>query len=225
MLLTQYERRMTSQRLCVSLLLGAALTPLAGYVGALAMPALMTLWFWSIVVSLWAMSLKLAAVLFLLPSLEGAKYAWPVTCILLPLTVGMQSRARWWTPLVCLLVGATGGLLVVYLQNRWNLAPAAGLAGAILGLTFGYVIWLADRHISIGGTIVKTSFPRSHWILGASLSVLFIFASAIYLVNSPQSQVAEVSVRDCGKLGGKLTPEKDSTSAPYYFKCVGELSK
>ena len=215
---------MISQRLCVSLLVGAALTPLAGYVGALAMPALVTVWFWSIVFSLLTMNLKLAALLILVPGLEGTKYVWPITCILLPLTVGVQGRARWWTPLVCLLVGVPGVLFVVYLQNRWDLALAAGLAGAILGLTFGYVIWLVDRHIPIAATIVKTSFPRSHRILGAWLSVLFIFASAIYLVNSPQRQVAEVSVRDCVKLGGKLTPEKDSASASY-FKCVGDFPK
>jgi hypothetical protein len=214
---------MTSQRLCFSLLLGAALTPLAGYLGAMTMPSLVTAWFWSLAVSLSLMSLKLAAVLVLVPGLEGMKYAWPVTCILLPFTVNVQSRARWWTPFVCLLVGATGGLVVVYLQNRWVLAPAAGFAGATLGIVFGYVIWLFERHIPIAETIAKTSFPGPHWVLGASLSVLFILATAIYLIRYPQSQIAEMS--DCGKLGGKLKPEKDSTSHSYYFKCVGELSK
>jgi hypothetical protein len=71
-------------RLFYSAAIGVSLTFLAGYVGSLAFPAAIELWCWSLLISLFV-NIKATAALLVTPSLYGAQFAWPVTCVLFPL--------------------------------------------------------------------------------------------------------------------------------------------
>jgi len=142
-------------RLTYCVLVGALLTPFAGYLGALAIPGMALLWAAGIVVALFSAP-KGALVLLVLPALAGAKFAWPVTCVVLPLTGLLLRRATAWAVPIGLVVGLTAGMLATYLtmisglmlvnpKDHLSFAIGGGVAGAVLGAIFGFALWRFDH--------------------------------------------------------------------------------
>lgn len=142
-------------RFLFTMLLGAAVTPLAGYVGSLAFPGLIVAWSLSLFASIFV-GLKVTAALLIVPGIFGAQFAWPVTCVLFPL-VGLR-----WRPVTAsatfafsafgaLLGGLStyvriaSGSLFVNPRNQFEFVAASVIAGAVLGGVFGYSLWRFDR--------------------------------------------------------------------------------
>jgi hypothetical protein len=142
-------------RFLFTVLLGAAVTPLAGYVGSLAFPGLIVAWSLSLFASI-VVSLKVTAALLIVPGIFGAQFAWPGTCVLFPL-VGLR-----WRPVTASATfafsafGALFGGLSTYVRiasgsffvnprNQFEFVAASVIAGAVLGGVFGYSLWRFDR--------------------------------------------------------------------------------
>ena len=142
-------------RFLFTMLLGAVLTPLAGYVGSLAFPSLIVVWSLSLFASVFV-GLKVTAALLIVPGMFGAQFAWPVTCFLFPL-VGLRLRpATPSAPFAFSTFGALFGGLSTYVliasgslfvnpRNQVEFVVASVIAGAVLGGIFGYSLWRYDR--------------------------------------------------------------------------------
>jgi hypothetical protein len=142
-------------RLVFLLVVGALITPLAGYLGAMTIPHLITMWFVGLVF-FFGVGLKAMLVLLIFPALVGAKWIWPVTCIVLPVADLMlrpwTARAIWIFALIgCVSAAATAYLLIelrVELINKINLGAfvvAGAWAGGVLGAIYGYILWRTER--------------------------------------------------------------------------------
>jgi|APCry1669192522_1035417.scaffolds.fasta_scaffold05460_3 hypothetical protein len=145
------------RRFLFSVLLGLLLTPLAGFFGALAIPGAAVFWLIGFVPSVF-LGVKAAAAMLAIPTLFGASFAWPVTCLVLP-TAGLFWRpATAWSPLFFAgVAGLTGGALT-YLRFKAGFLPtyinpinttlfsvASIYAGVLLGALFGLWLWRFDR--------------------------------------------------------------------------------
>jgi hypothetical protein len=142
-------------RLLFTMLLGAAVTPLAGYIGSLAFPGLIVAWSLSLLASIFV-GLKVTAALLIVPGIFGAQFAWPVTCVLFPL-VGIRWRpATASATFVFSAIGALFGGLSTYVRiasgslfvnprDQFEFLAASLIAGAVLGGVFGYSLWRFDR--------------------------------------------------------------------------------
>jgi hypothetical protein len=143
------------------MLLGAALTPLAGYVGSLAVPGLFVIWSWSLFVSIFV-DIRATAALLIMPGIFGAQFAWPITCVLFPL-VGLR-----WRPLtlsatfgffalgapfggLSTFVWIASGSLLVNPRDQFEFVVGSVIAGAVLGGIFGYSLWRFDRMYPVRG--------------------------------------------------------------------------
>jgi hypothetical protein len=135
---------------------GAILTPLIGYVGALAFPKLVIVWLYGVWFAGATGGLKAALVGLIVPGLYGLKWGWPVTCVILPLTAFILPRLGALSPFVFLVIGAAAELAVTYLTivlglefvnptNLHGFLRAGLLAGAVVGLVFGFVLWRIDH--------------------------------------------------------------------------------
>jgi hypothetical protein len=142
-------------RLLFTMLLGAAVTPLAGYIGSMAFPGLIVAWSLSLLASIFV-GLKVTAALLIVPGIFGAQFAWPVTCVLFPL-VGIRWRpATASATFVFSAIGALFGGLSTYVRiasgslfvnprDQFEFLAASLIAGAVLGGVFGYSLWRFDR--------------------------------------------------------------------------------
>jgi hypothetical protein len=159
-------------RLFFLVLIGALLTPLAGYIGALAIPNLIPVWLAGLVLMFGTKTgLNAVLILFIFPALYGAKWIWPVTCVIFPLVGLLLRRSTARTPWLFLAIGCVGGAAIVYalvefrlylpaglrvgLFNKINLTTfmlAGSVAGAALGALYGYILWRTDRWWSVPGT-------------------------------------------------------------------------
>jgi hypothetical protein len=139
-----------------SVVVGISLTFLAGYVGSFAFPEAVAIWFWSLLISVFAGGAKATAALLIVPSMFGLQFAWPVTCILLPLIGLVRQPATTSSVFVLSGCGALLGALVtrarfavdlvfiVGLQNQSDFVIASAIAGAALGGMFGFCLWRFD---------------------------------------------------------------------------------
>ena len=142
-------------RFSFTMLLGAALTPLAGYIGSLAFPGLIVIWSWSLFASIFV-DLKATAALLIVPSIFGAQFAWPITCVLFPLmglrwrpftvsaTFGFSAMGALFGGLSTYVRTASGSLLVNP-RDQFEFVVGSVIAGAVLGGIFGYSLWRFDR--------------------------------------------------------------------------------
>jgi hypothetical protein len=154
----------TTMRLGFSIVLGLLVTPLAGFIGAVMFPGLLIIWLVPTVYSLLAIfagpspaeAMKTLLAMLSIPALTGAYFAWPVTCIILPVAAALWRPVTAWASLVFLFVGFIAGGLTTYVLVRapWikinsndhaNLYLAGVFAGAIYGSLFGRVMWRYDR--------------------------------------------------------------------------------
>jgi hypothetical protein len=142
-------------RLFYSAAIGVSLTFLAGYVGSLAFPAAIELWCWSLLISLFV-NIKATAALLVTPSLYGAQFAWPVTCVLFPLIGLVRQPATMSSVFALGACGALLGALTTYIRfashliyfvderNQLDFVFASAIAGAVLGGVFGFCLWRFD---------------------------------------------------------------------------------
>jgi putative flippase GtrA len=183
---------MPARRGSFTILLGIALTPLAGFLGVV-VSALSPLWLFGLGLGL------LAAPVFLAVSLvtvfKGALYAWPLTCMILPLTAVFVRPVTHISFLVFALVGLIGGPLsftfmssmsdaAMHPDSFRSLAAASAFAGVILGTIFGFIVWRYDRL-----TFERTdnSASRRTLKLGMVLSAAFLIVALVGLAAIPPS--------------------------------------
>jgi hypothetical protein len=143
-------------RIFFSLAVGVSLTFLAGYVGSLAFPEVVVVWFWSVLISIFVGDAKSTLALLFVPSMIGAQFAWPVTCILFPLIGLVRQPATISTVFVFSGCGALLGASITYVrfvthlvdfvtsQNHPHFVLASAIAGAVLGGVFGFCLWRFD---------------------------------------------------------------------------------
>lgn len=142
---------MMNKRMFFSVLLGIAVTPLAGFIGSLVFPLLVIASLWAILVGkglmvLWAMSLL------------GAKFIWPVTIVFFPLLSAILSPAGVWVPYAFMVLGGFAGFATAYTfvclgsspipdPKDWQVFVAATvLASTLLGLLYGYWLRRFDQY-------------------------------------------------------------------------------
>ena len=155
-----------ARRLGYSIAVGIALTLLAGYVGFLMFPLPFLGWLMIAIGSILSIfkdpSLRHVTFIvsvFLAPGVAGAYFAWPVTCIILPLAAALwrpaTERMRW----VLLCLGAAAGGLAIYAMTyavrakhwmavsggRTSYYLAGVAAGAVCGFIFGRAMWRYDQ--------------------------------------------------------------------------------
>ncbi len=173
-----------------TVILGMILTVVACYAGLLAMPSLLKIWLWSLV-----LALPLAPLTLLFPIIAGAKYALPVTCVIFPLTAMFWVSRHWWASFVYMMFGLICGPLSFYLvsiasdpimnaASRRDFALAATFSGAIVGLIFGFAIWTLDR----GALQTPSNSDASlgeHTRLALGVSVGFIVLGLAVLMMLP----------------------------------------
>jgi hypothetical protein len=82
--------------------------------GGLAFPGLIVVWFWSVLISIFVGGTKAALALVIVPSMFGAQFAWPITCILFPLLGLIRQPATVSTAFVLSGCGAVLGASVTY---------------------------------------------------------------------------------------------------------------
>jgi hypothetical protein len=151
-------------RIFFSVAVGVSLTFLAGYVGSLAFPGLVVIWFWSVLISIFVGGAKATLALLIVPSMFGAQFAWPVTCILFPLIGLLRQPATISTVFVLSGCGALLGASITYArfatqtfvfvnpQNQLHFVVASAVAGAVLGGAFGFCLWRFDVAYPARGT-------------------------------------------------------------------------
>ena len=142
-------------RIFFSVAVGVPLTFLAGYVGSLAFPGLVVIWFWSVLISIFV-GAKATLALLIAPSMFGAQFAWPVTCILFPLIGLVRQPATMSTAFVLSGCGALLGASITYArfvtqtilfvnpQDHLRFVVASAISGAVLGGVFGFSLWRFD---------------------------------------------------------------------------------
>jgi hypothetical protein len=155
-------------RIFFSLAVGVSLTFLAGYVGSLAFPEVVVVWFWSVLISIFVGDAKSTLALLFVSSMIGAQFAWPVTCILFPLMSLARQPATISTVFVLSSCGALVGASITYArfvaqlivfvnpQNHPHFVVASAIAGAVLGGVFGFFIWRFDVAYPTRGTEAAT---------------------------------------------------------------------
>lgn len=227
---------MSNGRFLRSLFLGIFITPLAGYLGVLTMPAVALAWLFSLVVLLISGALKAAIVQLAMPALEGAWYAWPVTVFLLPIATLIFRSANSWLMVLYAGLGATGGIASVYLlsltqgslissASRSGLVVAGGFSGAVLGLLFGYMIWRLDRNIPEQSAAPSTTWT-SVWRLGLLLSCCFLIAAGGYLFSTSDKQSGPDAMTGCGANTLRLSADDHSSEAVLHrFMCSRSSSR
>jgi hypothetical protein len=147
---------------------GVLLTFLAGYVGSLAFPGVVVIWFWSVLISIFVGGAKATLALLIVPSMIGAQFAWPVTCILLPLIGLVQQPSTISTVFVLSGCGTLLGASISYArfvtqliifvnpQDHFHFVVASAIAGAVLGGVFGFCLWRFDVAYPTTGTEAAT---------------------------------------------------------------------
>ena len=151
-----------------SVAVGVPLTFLAGYVGSLTFPGMALIWLWSLLISIFAGGAKAALALLIVPSIFGAQFAWPVTCILLPLIGLVRQPATISTVFVLSGCGVLLGASITYVrfvthliffvnpQDQPHFVAASAIAGAVLGGVFGFCLWRFDVAYPTAGTEAPT---------------------------------------------------------------------
>jgi hypothetical protein len=142
-------------RIFFSVAVVVSLTFLAGYVGSLAFPGLVVIWVWSVLISIFV-GAKATLALLIVPSMFGAQFAWPVTCILFPLIGLVRQPATMSTVFVLTGCGALLGASITYArfvtqtilfinpQDHLRFVVASAISGAVLGGVFGFCLWRFD---------------------------------------------------------------------------------
>lgn len=140
------------RRLFFLLLVGAVLTPVAGYLGALAFPDTIPVWLYShFLIIIAGGSLKNIAALFATPATYGIKLAWPVTCVVLPLAGALLPPPNTWSPIILLVIGSVAGAATPYILAKLQVGlidstnvgayiAAGAIAGAVIGMVFGIIV-------------------------------------------------------------------------------------
>jgi hypothetical protein len=143
-------------RIFFSVAVGVSLTFLAGYIGSLAFPGLVAIWLWSLLTSAFVGGAKATLALLIVPSMTGAQFAWPVTCILFPLIGLVRQPATISTVFVLSGCGTLLGASITYIrfvthlifyvnpQDHLHFVLASAIAGAVLGGVFGFCLWRFD---------------------------------------------------------------------------------
>jgi hypothetical protein len=147
-------------------LLGALLTPVAGYIGVFLFGWIVLFWLIQLVLFLVGAGVPPQFVdHFFWPALYGIKWAWPTTCVLFPVAGAYWSQSNMLTPLVFSIFGLICGLAtisIVAVIDPQSIAPAekvyfitgGSFAGAIIGALFGFALWRID---SISKRRLRTS--------------------------------------------------------------------
>jgi hypothetical protein len=114
------------------------------------------IWFWSVLISIFVGGAKATLALLIVPSMIGAQFAWPMTCILFPLIGLIRQPATISTVFVLSGFGALLGASITYArfvtqlivfvnpQNHPHFVLASAIAGAVLGGVFGFCLWRFD---------------------------------------------------------------------------------
>lgn len=143
-------------RILFSVAVGVSLTFLAGYIGSLAFPWLVVIWLWSLLISIFVGGAEAALALLIVPSVIGAQFAWPLTCILFPLISLVRQLATISTVFVLSGCGAFLGGSITYVrfvthlifyvnpQDHLHYVLASAFTGAVLGAVFGFCLWRFD---------------------------------------------------------------------------------
>lgn len=178
---------MSAQRANFTILLGLLLTPLAGFLGVIS-SAVLPLWLFGFLLGPTAIG-----VLSLVTIFQGAWYAWPLTCVILPLAAVFLRPVTHVSVLAFVLIGLVGGPLSfasislvsggpVHLDT---LAIASAVTGAILGAIFGFALWRYDKIRERAETVGGKS-PAQTLKLGVVLSATFLMLALAGLMLVPQ---------------------------------------
>jgi hypothetical protein len=137
--------------------LGLSLLPLAALAGAIAEPAILSLWGLSLLFAIFTFEFKLFFAAIIAPMILAAKLAWPVTCVLFPAFAFVYRRRGPLDIAIFAILGAVAGPVLVFALAKlgWpifisprsvgSFLRMACASGAILGAIFGYAIWRIDR--------------------------------------------------------------------------------
>jgi hypothetical protein len=140
-------------RFVVLLSIGAALAPISGYFAGLAFGKELVIWFVATLVGAFVDGAKGVLVMLALPGVFGATWAWPVTCVVFPLTA-LFVRGSAGTPWLFAVIGAATGAATAYAWIASGLKPlqaeiggylAGGAVGCLaVGAIFGFALWRID---------------------------------------------------------------------------------
>ena len=141
-------------RLVCLVLLGAVLTPLSGYFAGIVFGKEIVILFVATLVGIFIDGAKATLTVLAIPAVFGIKWAWPVTCVVLPLAglfIRGSERSPWQFGAIGAVAGAVTacawiGLGLKPLQTEFWQYPAAGAVGCgCVGLIFGFVLRRIDR--------------------------------------------------------------------------------
>jgi len=140
-------------RFIVLLVIGAALAPLSGYFAGFAFGKELVIWFVATLVGAFVGGVKGVLVMLALPGVLGATWAWPVTCVVFPLTA-LFVRGSAGTPWLFAVIGAVAGAATAYGWIASGLQPlqaeigdylVGGALGCLaVGAIFGFALWRID---------------------------------------------------------------------------------
>lgn len=184
-----------SRRGSFTILLGLALTPLAGLLGVIS-SAMLPMWLFGLGLGLLAGPAVLGIV-SLVTMFQGALYAWPLTCVALPLAAVFVRPVTQATVPVFALIGLAGGPLSFALISRMSdgamhsdsfrsLAIASAFAGVVLGAVFGFALWRYDKLMLKQAEPVGSAASNRTVKMGAVLSAVFLIFALIGLTFFPQ---------------------------------------
>jgi hypothetical protein len=133
--------------------IGAVLAPLNGYLVSVVFGREVVIWFFATLFAAFAGGLKGLLVMLALPGVLGASWAWPLTCVVFPLT-GLFIRGSAATPFLFAAIGAVAGTLTAYAWIATGLKPiqtgawyyfvAGAVGGLSTGAIFGFALWRID---------------------------------------------------------------------------------
>jgi hypothetical protein len=115
------------------------------------------------------------------PSLYGAQFAWPVTCVLFPLIGLVRQPATMSSVFALGACGALLGALTTYTRfatrliffvderNQLDFVFASAIAGAVLGGVFGFCLWRFDLAYPLRGA--KQRFDRSAVVIRFAIAL------------------------------------------------------
>ena len=135
-------------------LLGAVLTPLSGYFAGILFGKEIVIWIVATLVGVFIDGAKATLTMLALPAMFDIMWAWPVTCVVLPvagLFLRGSERAPWQFGAIGAVAGAVTacawiGLGLKPLQTEFWQYPAAGAIGCgAVGLIFGFALRRIDR--------------------------------------------------------------------------------
>jgi hypothetical protein len=181
---------MSAQRADFTILLGLFLTPLAGFLGVIS-SAFLPLWLFGLLGGP-----AVIGVLSLVTMLKGAWYAWPLTCVILPLVAVFLRPVTHISVLAFVLIGLMGGPLSfafiswmsdssMHPDSFRSFAIASASAGTILGAIFGFALWRYDKIMEQTKSV--GSKPSAQTVkLGIVLGTTFLMVALVGLMLAPQ---------------------------------------